>query len=101
MRKGMRPAIWKERQDALRQGRGDAFFLDLSDEKCPMIFVKTRLLLEDMEQGEIGHIRFSGRDDLESVRRALTDEGLKILSLTEGADQAWQMRFKIMDATDK
>ncbi len=57
------------------------YFIDISDEICPMTFVKTKLLMERMAQGETAQIRLQGREPLDNVPRSIEDYGHKILLL--------------------
>ena len=57
-------------------------YLDITAEVCPMTFVKTRLLIEKMKQGETAEIRLSGGEPLENVPRSVTELGHTILDIT-------------------
>ena len=57
-------------------------YLDITAEVCPMTFVKTRLLIEKMTQGETAEIRLSGGEPLENVPRSVTELGHTILDIT-------------------
>jgi TusA-related sulfurtransferase len=56
-------------------------YLDISDEICPMTFVKAKLLIERMAFGETARIRLQGAEPLDNVPRSITDYGHRILSL--------------------
>lgn len=65
------------------------FFLDITEEICPMTFVKTKLLIEKMQPGQFAQVRLKGREPLENVPRSVRDYGHKIISLEkECAGQA-------------
>ena len=57
------------------------FYIDITEDVCPMTFVKTKLLIERMEVGQILEIRLSGREPLENVPRNVKDHGHEILSI--------------------
>lgn len=81
--------------ESLPESDDDEWFLDLSGEKCPMTFVKTRLLIEEMEAGETARLLLSGRDNLDSVRRTLASEKQEILSCRElSLPQRWHLCFR-------
>lgn len=61
--------------------KNEDIFLDITNEMCPMTFVRTKLLLEKMSPGEIALIRLRGEEPLKNVPRSVTDHGHTILSL--------------------
>lgn len=75
-------------------------FLDITDEVCPMTFVKTRLLIERMAIGEIAEVRLTGEEPLKNVPESVAELGHAILSLEpEGGKPAspqaiWRLRLR-------
>jgi len=59
------------------------YYLDITDEVCPMTFVKTKLMLERMEPGEVLEVRLKGSEPLENVPRSVKEMGHRVLSITE------------------
>ena len=57
------------------------FFLDITQEVCPLTFVKTKLLLERMAPGQTAAVRLCGAEPLENVPRSVSDHGHTVLSL--------------------
>ena len=57
------------------------YSLDISAEVCPLTVVKTKLLLENMAEGEIACIRLSGGEPLDNLPRTLRDQGHTVLEL--------------------
>ena len=57
------------------------YSLDISAEVCPLTVVKTKLLLENMAEGEIACIRLSGGEPLDNLPRTLRDQGHSVLEL--------------------
>ena len=57
------------------------FFIDITEDVCPMTFVRTKLLIEQMEAGQILEIRLSGREPLNNVPRNVKDHGHEVLSM--------------------
>ena len=57
------------------------YFLDITEDICPMTFVKTRLLIEKMSPGEIAEIRLTGGEPLENVPGSVTELGHQVLSI--------------------
>lgn len=61
------------------------YFLDITEDICPMTFVKTRLLIEKMSPGEIAEIRLTGGEPLENVPDSVTELGHQVLSIESEA----------------
>jgi TusA-related sulfurtransferase len=56
--------------------------LDITDEACPMTFVRTKLALEQMPIGGTLYIRLRGGEPVRNVPRAVRDHGHEVLRLT-------------------
>jgi TusA-related sulfurtransferase len=57
------------------------YSLDISAEVCPLTFVKTKLLLENMAAGEVACIRLGSGEPLDNLPRTLRDQGHSVLDL--------------------
>ena len=55
--------------------------LDITCDVCPMTFVRTRLMIEQMGSGEILTIRLSGDEPLRNVPDSLVELGHSVLSI--------------------
>ncbi len=62
------------------------FFIDVTDQVCPLTFVKTKLLIESMPAGKIGEVRLKGAEPLENVPRSVEEHGHEILALRPESD---------------
>ncbi|MAH84377.1 MAG: SirA protein [Rhodospirillaceae bacterium TMED8] len=72
----------------MKQKSDADFFIDITDEICPMTFVKTKLLFERAAIGQTVEVRLKGREPLDNVPRNITYHGHQILDLTaEDASQ--------------
>ena len=63
-----------------KNNRAD-YFLDITQDVCPMTFVKARLQIEKMKIGEFLEIRLRGPEPLKNVPDSLTELGHEIHSL--------------------
>ncbi len=72
-----------ERTDVELTARKADHFLDISDDVCPMTFVRTRLLIEKMAAGEVAEIRLPGGEPLENVPDSILELGHKLLRIEE------------------
>ncbi len=57
------------------------YFLDITDEICPLTFVKTKLLIERMASGETAEVRLQGHEPLNNVPRSVKEFGHDVVSL--------------------
>ncbi len=57
------------------------YFLDITDEICPMTFVKTKLLIERMNSGETVEVRLQGHEPLHNVPRSVTEFGHEVVAM--------------------
>lgn len=55
--------------------------IDITNEVCPMTFVRTKLRLERMRPGEVLSVRLRGEEPLRNVPRAAREEGHVILGI--------------------
>lgn len=75
-------------------------FLDITDEVCPMTFVKTRILIERMAPGEVCEVRLTGEEPLKNVPESVAELGHAILSLepeaggAAGPQAVWRLRVR-------
>ena len=67
--------------------------LDLEGVTCPNNFVKTKLKLEEMEQGQILEIILDDGEPIKNVPRAVKEEGHEILKV-EKIDGLWKLLIK-------
>lgn len=65
--------------------------LDITDVVCPMTFVKTKMSLEDMEDGQVLAVHLNDGEPIQNVPRSLKDEGHKVLSVKQKADGTYDL----------
>ena len=63
------------------------FFIDITDQVCPLTFVKTKLLIEKMPAGKIAEVRLKGAEPLENVPRSVEEHGHEIVALHPESDE--------------
>ena len=69
-------------------------FLDITAEVCPMTFVRTKLVLEQMAAGEVLNIRLRDGEPRHNVPRAIKDHGHEILSLSHVGDDLYELSVR-------
>lgn len=55
--------------------------LDITREHCPMTFVRTKLKLAQLAEGDILEVLLSEGEPLENVPRSATEQGYTVLSV--------------------
>ena len=55
--------------------------LDITDQICPMTFVRTKLLIEKMPSGAMAAVRLKGAEPIQNVPRSIREHGHKIISM--------------------
>lgn len=57
--------------------------LDITKEHCPMTFVKTKIELSKLSEGDILEVLLSEGEPLDNVPRNAVDQGFKVLSVNQ------------------
>ena len=68
--------------------------IDVTDVVCPMTFVKAKVALEDLKDGEILSIRLNDGEPVQNVPRSVKGEGHKILKLIDNWDGTYNLIVK-------
>lgn len=62
------------------------FFVDITDVVCPMTFVKAKVAIEELEDGQILEVRMNEGEPIMNVPRSFKEEGHKVLSVINNDD---------------
>ena len=65
--------------------------IDITDVTCPITFVKTKVALEELDDGDILSVRLNDGEPVQNVPRSVKEEGHEVLSLTENGDGTYQL----------
>ncbi|MFM2042698.1 MAG: hypothetical protein RLY86_1274 [Pseudomonadota bacterium] len=57
------------------------YFLDITALVCPMTFVRTKLAVEKLTEGQMLEVRLNAGEPLRNVPRTLAEHGHAVLSL--------------------
>jgi TusA-related sulfurtransferase len=60
--------------------------IDITNDICPMTFVRTRLALDRLRQGQVLQVRLRGTEPLRNVPRTAESQGHAMLRLETAAD---------------
>lgn len=70
--------------------------LDITDQVCPMTFVRTKLVLEAMSPGELLEVRLGDGEPLENVPRSAAEMGHEVLSKTPDGTRGDRAVYKLL-----
>ena len=65
--------------------------IDITDVTCPITFVKSKVAIEELEEGEILQIHLNGGEPLENVPRSLKEEGHEVLRQDDNGDGTYEL----------
>ncbi|MDR1493530.1 MAG: sulfurtransferase TusA family protein [Planctomycetaceae bacterium] len=65
--------------------------VDITDVVCPTTFVKAKVALEELDDGQILSIRMNDGEPVQNVPRSIKEEGHKILKLLDNRDGTYNL----------
>lgn len=68
--------------------------IDITDVVCPTTFVKAKVALEELEDGQILSVRLNDGEPVQNVPRSFKEEGHEILKLTDNQDGTFTLIVK-------
>ena len=68
--------------------------VDITDVVCPVTFVKTKVALEELDDGEILAVRMNDGEPVQNVPRSIKEEGHQILKLLDNEDGTYTLFVK-------
>ncbi|WP_290764496.1 sulfurtransferase TusA family protein [Fibrobacter sp. UBA4297] len=68
--------------------------VDVTDVKCPTTFVKAKVAIEELDEGQILAIRLNDGEPVQNVPRSLKEEGHEILKLNDNQDGTYTLFVK-------
>jgi TusA-related sulfurtransferase len=60
--------------------------VDITTVVCPVTFVKTKVALEELDDGQVLEVRLNAGEPIQNVPRSLKDEGHKVTKVTQAED---------------
>lgn len=73
--------------------RFDAF-VDITDVVCPVTFVKAKIAIEELAEGQVLQIRLHDGEPIQNVPRSLKDEGHQVLDVAREADGTYLLTIR-------
>lgn len=65
--------------------------VDITDVVCPVTFVKAKVALEELDEGDILSIHMNEGEPVQNVPRSIKEEGHKILKLINNNDGTFDL----------
>lgn len=68
--------------------------VDITDVVCPVTFVKAKVALEELDDGQILAVRMNDGEPVQNVPRSIKEEGHQVLKLNENGDGTYTLLVK-------
>ena len=68
--------------------------VDITDKVCPLTFVKAKVAIEELEDGEVLAVRMNDGEPVQNVPRSIKEEGHQILKLVNNEDGTYNLIVK-------
>ena len=68
--------------------------VDITDVVCPVTFVKAKVALEELDEGQILSIRMNDGEPVQNVPRSIKEQGHQILKLDDNEDGTYTLYVK-------
>lgn len=68
--------------------------LDIRGEVCPFTFVKSKLVLEQMELGQVLRVVLDYPPSVENVPKSMREEGQEVLTINKLDNNTWEILIR-------
>ena len=68
--------------------------VDFTDVVCPVTFVKAKVALEEMDEGQVLAVKMNDGEPVQNVPRSIKEEGHQILKLDTNDDGTYTLFVK-------
>ena len=68
--------------------------VDITDVNCPVTFVKTKVALEELDDGQILQVHLNDGEPVQNVPRSVKEEGHEVLKLVDNEDGTFELYIK-------
>ena len=65
--------------------------VDITDVVCPVTFVKPKVALEEMDDGQVLSVHMNDGEPVQNVPRSVKEEGHQILKLIDNEDGTYDL----------
>lgn len=74
--------------------------VDITDVVCPTTFVKAKVALEELDDGQILAVRMNDGEPVQNVPRSIKEEGHQILKLIANEDGTYTLIVRKVEDED-
>lgn len=68
--------------------------IDITDVNCPITFVKAKIALEELDEGDILSIKLNDGEPVQNVPKSIKEEGHEVLDLSDNGDGTFTLIVK-------
>ena len=68
--------------------------IDITDVTCPITFVKTKVALEELDDGDILQVHINDGEPIQNVPRSVKEEGHEVLRIDDNGDGTFELFIK-------
>ena len=68
--------------------------VDVTDVVCPVTFVKTKVALEELDEGQILQVHLNDGEPVLNVPRSVKDEGHTVIRLDDNGDGTYELYIR-------
>lgn len=68
--------------------------VDITDKVCPLTFVKAKVALDELDDGQVLAIHLNDGEPVQNVPRSMKEEGHQILKLINNEDGTYELIVK-------
>ena len=65
--------------------------IDITDVVCPVTFVKAKVALEELEEGQVLAVTMNDGEPVQNVPRSIKEEGHQVLKLDDNEDGTYTL----------
>ncbi|MCR4895443.1 MAG: sulfurtransferase TusA family protein [Lachnospiraceae bacterium] len=65
--------------------------VDITDVVCPITFVKAKVAIDELEDGQVIAVRMNDGEPVQNVPRSIKEEGHQILKLADNEDGTYTL----------
>ena len=66
-------------------------FVDITDKVCPLTFVKAKVAIEELDDGEVLAVRMNDGEPVQNVPRSFKEDGHQVLKLYDNEDGTYTL----------
>ena len=68
--------------------------VDVTDVTCPTTFVKAKVAIEELDEGQVLSVHMNGGEPVENVPRSMKEEGHQVLKLNKNDNGTFDLLVK-------